>query len=338
MSARVPTVVGMVLGEEIDRLACDTGFSGVVSVSRGDESVLARAYGFAHRGYGVPNTVDTRFAIASGTKGLTALVVVRLIAEGLLTLGTRARSLLGADLPLIHDDVTVEHLLSHRSGIGDYCDEDAPPPAHPQSFTSAAAYLPALDGFPQRFPPGSQFSYNNGGFAVLALLAERATGEPFADLVASRVVASAGMAHTAFHRSDELPGDAATGYLEDGRTNVFSLPVVGSGDGGIYSCADDFAAFWAALHAGRIVPPEWVSRMTAVVSAETSTRERLRYGLGFWLPPDGTTVMLEGYDYGVSFRSVSRPSDGLVFTVVSNTSEGAWPLTRWLGGELVAKG
>lgn len=328
----------MVLGEEIDRLARDTGFSGVVSVSRRDESVLARAYGSAHRGYGVPNTVDTRFAIASGTKGFTALVVVRLIVEGLLTLGTRVRSLLGADLPLIDDDVTVEHLLSHRSGIGDYCDEDASPPAQPQSFTSAAAYLPALDGFPQRFPPGSRFSYNNGGFAVLALLAERAAGTPFADLVASRVAAPAGMTHTSFLRSDALPGDAATGYLEDGRTNVFSLPVVGSGDGGIYSTAGDFAAFWSAFHAGRIVPPEWVSRMTNVVSAETSTSEHLRYGLGFWLPPDDTTVMLEGYDYGVSFRSVSRPSDGLVFTVVSNTSEGAWPLTRWLGGELVANG
>ncbi|MEV0067059.1 serine hydrolase domain-containing protein [Amycolatopsis sp. NPDC050768] len=327
----------MVVGEEIDRLARDTGFSGVVSVSRGSEVVLARAYGLAHRGYGVPNTVDTRFAIASGTKGLTALVVVILIVEGKLALGTRVRALLGADLPLIDSSVTVEHLLAHRSGIGDYCDEDALPPAQPQSFTSAAAYLPALEGFPQRFPPGSQFCYNNGGFAVLALVAERAAGVPFADLVASRVTARAGMAHTSFLRSDQLPGDAATGYLEDGRTNVFSLPAVGSGDGGIYSSAGDFAAFWAALHAGRIAPPEWVARMTAVVSAETSTREQLRYGLGFWLPPDDTTVMLEGYDYGVSFRSVSRPSDGLVFTVVSNTSEGAWPLTRWLGGQLVAE-
>ncbi|MEU4669338.1 serine hydrolase domain-containing protein [Amycolatopsis sp. NPDC023774] len=253
----------MVLGQEIDRLARDTGFSGVVSVSRRDESVLARAYGLAHRGYGVPNTVDTRFAIASGTKGLTALVVVRLIVEGLLTLSTRVCSLLGADLPLIDDEVTVEHLLAHRSGIGDYFDEDAEPPAQPQSFTSAAAYLPALDGFPQRFPPDSRFEYSNGGFAVLALLAERAAGEPFADLVRSRVTEPAGMAHTGFPRSDALPGGTATGYLEDGRTNVFSLPVVGSGDGGSYSTTGDFAAFWRALHTGRIVPAEWVARMIA---------------------------------------------------------------------------
>ncbi|WP_326567110.1 serine hydrolase domain-containing protein [Amycolatopsis rhabdoformis] len=326
----------MVLGEEIDRLAHDTGFSGVVSVSRGSESVLARAYGLAHRGYGVPNTVDTRFGIASATKGFTALVVVSLIVEGLLSLGTRVRSLLGSDLPLIDDAVTVEHLLAHRSGIGDYfSDDEGEPPPQPQVLTSAEAYFPLLDGFPQQFAPGSRFSYNNGGYALLAILASRVAGVPFASLVRARVTEPAGMIRTGFPRSDALPGDAATGYLEDGRTNVFSLPVVGGGDGGIYSSAGDFTAFWAALHSGALVPREWVARMTSVHSPETGTREAHRYGLGFWLPADGATVMLEGYDYGVSFRSVSRPSDGLVFTVLANTSEGAWPLTRWLGGELL---
>ena len=69
--------------------------------------------------------MDTRFGIASGTKGLTALAVVSLIEAGSLELSTTARSVLGADLPLIDDAVTIEHLLSHRSGIGDYFDEDA---------------------------------------------------------------------------------------------------------------------------------------------------------------------------------------------------------------------
>ena len=62
------------------------------------------------------------------------------------------------------------------------------------------------------------------------------------------------MTDTAFLRSDALPGRTATGYLEDGRTNVFSLPVVGFGDGGIYSTAPDFRKFWPALLDGRIVP------------------------------------------------------------------------------------
>ena len=116
----------MTLEHELDAIAAETRYSGVVRVDRGDEVVLARAYGFADRGHEIPNEVDTQFAIASGLKGLTALAVVCLVEDGALELETTARSLLGADLPLIADDVTVEHLLAHRSGIGDYLDEDAP--------------------------------------------------------------------------------------------------------------------------------------------------------------------------------------------------------------------
>lgn len=295
-----------------------TDFSGVVLVSRGDETLLAEAAGYAHRGYGIENTVDTRFAIASGTQGLTALVVVSLIAEGRLALTTKAREVLGDDLPLIDDRVTVEHLLTHTSGIGDYCDEEADPPPTPGLATSPD-YLAALEGFPQVSPPGTEFRYNNGAFVVLALIAERIAGIPFADLVRTRVTEPAGMTDTAFLRSDALPARTATGYLEDGRTNVFSLPVVGHGDGGIYSTAPDFRKFWPALSEGRIVPRDWVSRMLGGD----------RYGLGFRLPGPGL-ARLEGGDHGVTFRSTHRPSSGLTATLISNDHRGGGPLLRQL--------
>ncbi|UOZ08710.1 serine hydrolase [Amycolatopsis sp. WQ 127309] len=295
-----------------------TAFSGVVLVSRADETLLAEAAGYAHRGYGVGNTVDTRFAIASGTKGFTALVVVGLIAEGRLSLDTCARDLLGGDLPLIDDAVTVEHLLTHTSGIGDYCDEEADPPPTP-SLATSADYLAALDGFPQRSAPGTEFRYNNGAFAVLGLLAERVAGRPFHDLVHERVCEPAGMADTAFLRSDALPGRTATGYLEDGRINVFSLPVRGHGDGGSYSTAPDFRRFWPAFLDGRIVPREWVARMLRPHAPG--------YGLGFWLPWPGA-VRLEGGDHGVSFRSTH--SGGVTATLLSNDHRGGGPLLQRL--------
>lgn len=293
-------------------------FSGVVLVSRGDETLLAEASGYAHRAHGVENTVDTRFAIASGTKGFTALVVLGLIAEGRLDLPTRARDVLGDDLPLIDDRVTVEHLLTHTSGIGDYCDEDADPPPTPLLATSAD-YLAALGGYPQRFAPGERFHYNNGAFAVLGLIAERVSGIPFAELVRTRVTEPAGMTDTAFLRSDALPARTATGYLEDGRTNVFSLPVVGFGDGGIYSSAPDFRKFWPALLDGRIVPREWVDR---ALSGDG-------YGLGFWLPRPGV-VRSEGGDHGVTFRSNHQPSSGITATLISNDHRGGGPLLKQL--------
>jgi len=112
------------LALDLDRLVADTGFSGVVRVDGPEGLELVQAYGLADRAHAIPNTPDTQFGIASGTKGLTALVVMRLVEDGALSLSTAARSVLGADLPLIDERVTIEHLLAHRSGIGDYLDEE----------------------------------------------------------------------------------------------------------------------------------------------------------------------------------------------------------------------
>ncbi|WP_448628476.1 serine hydrolase domain-containing protein [Geodermatophilus sp. URMC 64] len=325
------------LTEAVDRTAAATRFSGVVRVDRAGRPPFARAYGFAHRGLRIPNTVDTRFGIASGTKGLTALVVLSLVADGVLSLETTARSVLGPDLPLIDDRVTVEHLLAHRSGIGDYLDESATTsftdyvldvPVHRLACTED--YLAVLDGHPQVSAPGERFAYNNGGFVVLALIAERAAGASFRRLVAERVCGPAGMADTAFLRSDEPAARTALGYLEaEGlRTNVLHLPVRGSGDGGVFTTAADVHALWRALFAGRILPPDRVAEMVRPRSEVPG--ERMRYGLGCWLHPTGPAVILEGADAGVSFRSVHDPERGLTHTVLSNTTDGAWPPARLL--------
>jgi CubicO group peptidase (beta-lactamase class C family) len=326
------------LEESVDRIARETGFSGVVRVDRGGDVEFARAYGLANRGWQIANTLDTRFAIASGTKGLTALTVVNLIEEGLLEPTTTARSLLARDLPLIDDQVTVEHLLAHRSGIGDYLDEESDQavtdylmPISVHELATTERYLRVLGGYPAKFAPDERFSYCNGGYVVLALIAERASGTAFHELVERRVCGPAGMRDTEFLRSDELPGRAALGYLttEGLRTNVFHLPVRGSGDGGIYTTASDVHSFWAALFAGRIVSADWVARMVRPCSQVPS--ESMRYGLGFWLHRSSDAVVLEGSDAGVSFRSVHDPAGPITHTVLSNTTSGAWPIARHLG-------
>src|SRR5690606_12489315 len=115
-----------------------------------------------------------------------------------------------------------------------------------------------LDGHAQVSAPGQHFAYNNAGYVVAALIAQRAAGAEFADLVQREVFDRAGMADTAYLRMDELPGDVARGYLfgEGVRTNVLHLPVRGSGDGGAFSTAADLERFWSALFAGRIVSPD----------------------------------------------------------------------------------
>jgi CubicO group peptidase (beta-lactamase class C family) len=284
----------------------------------------------------------TRFGIASGTKGFTALTIMSLVDEGSLTLDTSVRSVLGDELELIDARVTVGHLLAHTSGIGDYLADLAfvdvddyvlPVPVHHLADTSD--YLAVLRGHPAKFEPGERFEYCDSGFVVLALVAEAVSGTSFYDLVTERVFAPAGMTATGFPRSDDLPGSAAIGYrrTEDGwQTNQLHLPVRGSGDGGAYSTVRDLAEFWPALFAGRIVPRPLVDEMVRPHNDVPS--ESKRYGLGFWIRPDRATVMLEGYDAGISFRSAYDQASELLYTVMSNTADGAWPLVKLLDGLL----
>jgi CubicO group peptidase (beta-lactamase class C family) len=333
MSRTAPADVVAAIGE----VAASSGFSGVVRVDLAGEPAVERAFGLADRAHAVAHTADTRIGVASGAKVFTALAAMRLVEDGLLSLDTRARDLLRDDLPLVDDDVTVEHLLSHRSGIGDYLDEDELDDATAYVLTvpvhrlvRAGDYLAVLDGFPQKFPPGTDFAYCNGGYCVLALLVERAAGTPFHDLVRRHVIERAGLRRTAYLRSDELPADAAAGYLGEGpRTNVLHLPVVGGGDGGIFTTAGDVLRLWEALDAGRIVSTDTRADM---LRARTIREEDDGYGLGFWLW--GSAAVLEGADAGASFRSVHLPGRA-TWSVLSNTTTGAWPVAARLDELLV---
>ena len=327
--------------DAVDAVAESTRFSGVVRIDCAGSIEFAKAYGLADRRHEIPNTIDTQFGIASGTKGFTALTVVSLIEDGTLTLTTTARSVLGEDLPLIDDNVTIEHLLSHRSGIGDYLDEDAMGditdyvmPVSGHELANTEQYLAWLGGHDTAFPPGERFAYCNGGYVVLALIAERTSGVPFHDLVRQRVCEPAGMRDTDFLRSDELPGRAAIGYLtvESPRTNVFHLPVRGNGDGGIYVTVADVESLWRALFSGQIVSSDWVAEM--VRPRSDVPEEGLRCGLGFWLHATSDVVELHGYDAGVSFRSTYDPVSTTTCTVISNTSEGTWPIETLLDEQL----
>ena len=322
----------------LDAIADESEFSGVVQVSRGQKGLYGRASGLADRAHGIANTVGTRFGMASGCKGFTGLVVMSLVNDGTLDLSTTVRSVLGDDLDEVDPKVTVAHLLSHTSGIGDYLDESIARdiseytlevPVH--RLESTADYISVLRGYPTKFPPGDRFEYCNGGFVILALMAEVAAQSSFYELAAQRVFEPAGMTATEYLRSDQLPGSAAIGYLptDDGwRTNHFHLPIRGSGDGGCFSTVGDMARFWPALFAGKILPRALVDEM--VRPQFDVPEEGLRYGMGFWIRVDRETVMLEGMDVGVSFRSAYDPASRVLYTVLSNEAYGAWPLVKEL--------
>ena len=317
----------------LDDAVAKNAFTGVITIDMGGQRTLERCEGFLHRAFRVPMTASARIAIASGSKAFTALAVMRLFEDGALRLDQPVRDLLGDDLPLIDDSVTVEHLLTHTSGIGDYLDEDGgwevddfilTLPVH--TLTTSEAFLPMLEGHPTKFAPGERFAYCNGGYMVLAILLERVTGEVYHDVVSRLVFEPAGLQATGSLPLNALPADAALGYLaNDGDlVNTLHLPILGNGDGGAFTTADDLHRFWLALLEGRIVSRGTVGEMTR--PRHDVPDEGMRYGMGFWLHRTGPALVLEGYDAGASFRSTHLPATRTTVSVLGNSSEGAWPV------------
>ena len=313
------------------------GFHGVAQVALPGRVLYERAAGYADRAHRVPNRPDTQFAIASGTKTFTAVTVMSLVQDGVLRLDDELHGSFGPAGDIVEPGVTLRHLLAHTSGIGDYLDEEQVEdnedyvldiPVH--RLTGPAEFLPLLRSRSPKFPPGARFEYCNSGYVLLALIVEWAAGSSFYDAVQQRVLRPAGMHRTAFLRLDELPGTAAIGYLpgRGWRANHLHLPVRGGGDGGAYSTVSDIGRFWRELFAGSIVGSEVVESM--IQPRHVPSESSRGYGLGFWLARDGRTVQLEGADAGISFRSGFEPATGLLYTVVSNTTSGAWPVVEEL--------
>ena len=280
-------------------------------------------------------TTATRLGIASGTKGVTALDVMQLVTEGALSPRRPRRVTCSArDLPLVDDRVTVEHLLTHRSGIGDYVDEEAFPDTTDHVLTVPVPHPDDDRGLPggaRRASPRCSSRASAAPTTTAPSSCSRSSrgGWPAGPSRSSSSSACAGRRAcraSAFLRSDELPADAAIGYLwhDRPRTNVMHLPVVGSGDG--RPVHDD-------RRRRRASGAPW-SR-----APHPARRGRGRHGDGAQhRVPDGTAT---AWGSGSARRTAWSPSSGatpgsrsaasttadtdLTWTVVSNTSEGAWP-------------
>ena len=317
-------------------------FSGVVSIRLHGQPLYERAAGYADRSNRIANSRDTRFGIASGTKFLTALAIGKLIAERKLSLSTKLQDCLVLDFPQQYSpEITIRHLLTHTSGIPDYFDEEKVADfdhffvSRPwYELKGPKDYLAVFPDEPMKFPPGTRFSYSNGGYILLGVVIEEVTGLPYQHYVERAIFQAIGMKRSGFFAFNQLPEQTALGYMEEAggwRTNIYNLPIIGASDGGAYTTADDLATLWKAFWANEIVPQDLVELYaTPYVKAETEG-EATYSGHGLWidLEPDGhPEVYMAGGDAGVSFwSSVQRHSD-LQVTVLSNTSHGAWPVLR----------
>ena len=271
-----------------------------VLVLRDGEPVFRRGYGLAVVEDRTAVTPQTNFRLASMTKQFTAAAILLLAEDGKLSLDDKVKRWLPT-LPAAADAITIRQLLSHTGGLIDY--EDLMPPTQ-QTQLHDIDVLHLLENSDRTyFVPGKGYRYSNGGYALLALIVGKASGQDFASFLRQRIFLPLGMRNTYAHQDgvDEVP-DRAYGYSRAGnqwqRTDQSPTSAV-LGDGGIYSSLDDLARWDAALYDERLLK---AASLRLAFSPATATPEPDVPSYGFGWRIHGETLWHSGESLG--FRNV----------------------------------
>lgn len=287
-------------------------------VVRDGNSVVRRSYGLANLEENIAATPETNFRLASVTKQFTAAAILLLAEDGKLALGDRIRKWFPS-LPSAVDAVTITHLLTHTSGIVDY--EDVIPDGTTAQVHDADVLRLLASQDSTYFKPGSGYRYSNSGYALLALIVERASGMTFATFLNKRVFVPLGMTHTvAYEEGISTVLNRAFGYAMKGgawarRDQSVTSAVLG--DGGIYSSIDDMAKWDAALYDSRLLSDE--SRRLAFTPHTSTDQPDVKYGFGWRIT--GETLWHSGETSGFRNVIVRYPSRRLTVVLLTNRND-----------------
>ena len=294
-------------------------------VLKDGKTVVSRGYGRSDLERNIEAGPQTNYRLASVTKQFTAAAILLLAQDGKLAIDDPVKRWLPS-LPKVADAISLRNLLDHTSGVLDYEDLMAKPYEGQISDAGVMALLEKEDRL--YFPPGSSYRYSNSGYALLALVVERASGMSFPDYLRIRIFQPLGMRDTLAYVAGgpEVP-HRAWGYSEtcDGRghagwtrtdQNAYSAVL---GDGGIYSSIDDLARWDAALYDDRLLGDASRALAFGHQVQVSSAPEVTYYGFGWRVA--GDRQWHSGESIGFRNTIVRWPKQRLTVIVLSNRND-----------------
>lgn len=253
---------------ETERLASQDKFAGAVMISKNGAPILAAAFGLADREKNVENRVDTRFRIGSMNKMFTAVATLQLAQAGKIdlkaTVGKYIRDYPNTD---IANKVTIEQLLSHTGGTGDFFGPEFD--QNRLSLQKLTDYIKLFGKRGSKFEPGSQWDYSNYGFLLLGVIVQNVSGQDYYEYVREHVFKPAGMKRTDSLPESDRVSDRSLGYTRFGEgkatalhSNSETLPPRGTSAGGGYSTVEDLCRFASALTGHKLLNPQYTELLT----------------------------------------------------------------------------
>ena len=307
----------------IDRYMARNQIPGVaLMVRRQGRVVRAEGYGLANLEHRVPVKPETVFQSGSMGKQFTAMAVMTLVEEHKLGLEDPVSKYL--DAPPEWKGITVRHLLTHTSGLGDY-PEDFPM----QKDVGEDDELKMAMAQKLQFAPGEKWSYSNLGYLTLGVLIHKVSGRFYGDLLAERVFRPQGMTRTRIISESDIVPDRAAGYrLVDGevKNQEWVAPALNTtADGSLYFSVLDLAKWDEALEEGRIVSRASYDLMWSRVKLNDGSTAPYGFGWGIGSAANGHPMVEHGGAWQGFTTYIGRyPDDRLTVAVLCNLA-GATP-------------
>ena len=312
-------------------------FSGAVLVSENGEKIFSYACGYENMAYSIKNSVNTIFQTASATKIFTAVSVFKLIESGKIKLNSKIVDVVGLKDTTISEEVTVENLLCHTSGIADYFDEydenhleNLWARVPNSSIKNVEDFLPYFIKKQPLFNPGEKFNYSNANYILLGLIIEKVSGMNYQDYVRKNIFNKYGLKNTDFISLDStkqfaeayLPVYDESHNLIEWKKNIYMIPVAGSPDGGVYSSVEDYNLFFYKLRNGEILSPESLSLiMKPKALKDVSGEELWTYNFGIWFNTKNDKIIcygVTGSDPGVSVKIYVFKESNITVVILGN--------------------
>lgn len=305
---------------EIDRIfswATPKAPGCAVGVSHHGEVVVNRAYGSADLERGVPLTPSSIFDIGSTQKQFVAAAVLLLVEEGRLSLSDDIRRHI-PELPDYGHSITIDHLLTHTSGLRDWTGLS--------NFSSAEeeALTMILRQRGLNFAPGEEWSYSNSGYVLLKEIVARTSGTSFSEFARRRLFEPLGMKATTYANDIRAAKNGALAYEKDGDGWKPDMMLgKGRGGGAILTTAGDLLVWNEALTNARL--GAFVTEKLQE-PARLNNGRKLGYARGLILAESsrgGPVVWHSGSAGGYKSILARLPEHGLSFAILCNAGDTA---------------
>ncbi|MGL1893332.1 MAG: beta-lactamase family protein [Spirochaetaceae bacterium] len=325
--------------ENIDKIAEETNFYGLVSISKEFEESIQLPYGYRDYPNRIKNDKDTIFPIASGTKLFTAVSICKLIEQGKLTLETKVDNIFKEHFSFIDGESTIHNLLTHTSGIYDYYDNDLVEDFSEfhldipwYELESPSDYLVLLIDKKMKFKANESMSYSNSGYLFLAVIIEKITGITYESFIQDNILDKVGMKHSGFYAMNQLPAKTCIGYSVKNNeyiSNIYNISKKGVGDTGLYTTDQDLILFWKALLNNELLS-ETITN--SLLKSKVQMWDNIGYGLGIYINNEKNeeSYVIVGADPGIGFYSRYFPISKTIINVFSNKSDVIWDFVKSL--------